>query len=258
MKRIFIAGFMLWFSFPSLAGTASFFPITAETPKFYFGVGLGKMFYNLSEDNRIGTGSGWPDDYYGTHSISNELYGFLAAGYEWERQETWFPNYSLGLRYMYASSALISGYIEQYSLPEFQNYRFSYNVQILNLLGVFKVDLYRFHNFMPYILLGAGVASYYASDYKEYALSTVTPRVSPGFGSHSGNNFAYELGVGIDYALRENLTMNIEYDYMNNGTVKTGNGADYSTLTGTNYDNESLENKITASTLFVGLTYYMQ
>lgn len=255
MKRIFIASFVFLCS-QSWAVTYKDLSTTTPAKRFYVSAGAGEMFPRVSGTNYLGTGGGWPDDHYTSSRVSNQPFALIAAGCTWLRKENWLPSYSLGFRLMYISSAIVSGYIDQYSLPEFRNYRFSYNAQLTNLLATLKADLYRWHNWMPYVLLSAGVAHFQTSDYKERALSDVTPRVNPGFNGTSGNNFAYQLGVGFDYALRKNLWVNIEYDYANYGTVSTGKGVNYSTLTGANYDNESLRNKIAATALFLGFTYY--
>ncbi len=258
MKRIFATAFVICVSCQSLAAIPPSSLATSSSKKFYLGIGAGDMFYRVSGDNYLGTGTGWPNDHYSNNGISSQPYGFLAAGYTWQRPENWLPNYSLGLRYTYVSAASVSGSIDQYSLPAFNNYHYSYDLQIVSLLAIFKADLYRWHHIMPYVLLGAGVADCSTSDYSEQALINVTPRVNPGFENNSSNNFAYQLGVGIDYAIQENLLVNIEYSYLNDGTIHTGNGTNYVTATGTNYDNESLKNKITATTLLLGLTYYME
>jgi len=56
--------------------------------------------------------------------------------------------------------------------------------------------------------LGAGVASYSTSDYKENALSGVTPRVSPALQMIRATILLIKAGAGIDYALQENLSLN--------------------------------------------------
>ncbi len=256
MKRIFVAGFLFGLCCQSLA-TASPISNSNYTQRFYLGAGAGDMFFRVGNNNYLSTGLGWPNDYYSANSISNQGYGFLAAGFAWERDSELLPIYSLGLRYMYVRNTSTSGYVEQYSMPEFKNYTYSYDTQILSLLAIAKANIVRWNWFMPYVLAGAGIATFGTSNYEEQPLGGVTPRVSPGFGDGSGNNFAYQVGVGFDIALLENLLINLEYDYINFGTISTGTGADYPTLTGTNYDNESLKNKIDATTLFVGLTYFV-
>lgn len=231
--------------------------LVLASPKMYVGAGAGNMFYNTNGNNYLSTGASWPDDQYITTSASNQPYGFIAAGYAWQRDEDWLPEYDVGLRYMYVADTTLSGYINQYSLPGFRNYNFSYDVQILNLMAVLKTDIYRWQRWRPYIIVGAGIASYGTSNYSESALSGVTPRVSPAFSVDSGNNFAYQLGLGIDYAIWGQFSVGLECDYFNFGTVSTGKGTNYATLTDTNYDNEALKNPLWATTLLLSVTYHI-
>ena len=47
----------------------------------------------------------------------------------------------------------------------------------------------------------------------------MSPRVvSPGFTDNSSYNFAYQVGGGFDFALRENFWLNLEFNYANFGT----------------------------------------
>ena len=257
MKRILIICFLLSLISPSWADASTLRSKHASSGKFYLGAGAGELFVHGANDNYIGSGMGWPNDRYSVNSASDEAYFFLSAGYTWKRPNDWLPYYSLGLRYMYVPQTTVKGTVNQYSLPTFKNYNYQYNVKLQNVLGTLQLDVYRWQNFMPYLLVGAGVANYQTSGYSEQALSNVTPRVSPGFSNNSGNNFAYLLGLGIDYILRENIRINLEYNYGDYGTVKTGNGANTPTLTGMNYSNASLKNKITSNTVLLGVTFYI-
>lgn len=230
---------------------------SAAPGKVFFGAGAGMLFPSYSGNNSIGTGAGWPDDSYNSHSISDQPFFFLTGGYTWMHGNSWFPYYSAGLRYSYLPTTTIKGSVDQYSLPDFNNYNYQYDISLLNILATFKLDLYRCSNFMPYVIAGAGITNYGTSNYKESATANVTPRVSPGFSGNSSNNFSYLIGVGVDYILREDLWLNLEYDYNDYGTIQTGNGANYATLTDTNYSNESLKNSITGNTLSFGVTYYI-
>lgn len=224
---------------------------------FFISAGAGDMFNRVEGDNSLGTGAGWPPDHYVSNGISDQPFFALSGGYTWARPNDWLPYYSLGLKLMYVSTSTVSGYIDQYSLPTFRNYDFKYDVQLLNVMATAKVDLYRWKDFMPYLTGGLGLTNYYTSQYSETATSGVTPRVSPGFGDGSGNNFSYTLGVGVDYVVKQNLWVNLEVNYNSFGNVGTDNGQNYATLTGTNYDDESLKNSISATSVFLGLTYYV-
>jgi opacity protein-like surface antigen len=256
MKRILAAGLVISVTLPLIAVASPESNSSAYQGKPFVNGGIGYFFNRVSGDNYLGTGAGWPDDHYMTTQASDQPAVFLGGGYAWVNDNTWLPAYSLGFRVLYATATSISGVIDQYSLPSFRNYSYFYEAAYLNLLGTLKVDLFNYKSFMPYVLLGAGFNYYSASDYTESAYNGVTARVSPGFQSNSGFNFAYNLGGGIDYALTDNVWLNVEYYYGDYGTIQTGNGMNYATLTGSNYDNESLKNKMNGTTAFFGVTYY--
>lgn len=255
MKRILVSCLILCICSHSMAAKYQRSAPSSDK-RLYYSAGIGDMFFRKSGENNLGTGPGWPDDHYSGNGISDVPYGFLEAGYQWQRASNWLPAYNLGVRVALVSAASASGYIDQYSLPGFRNYTYSYDVALMNFMGIFKADLYRWRQLMPYIAVGAGFSNYFTSDYTERATAGVTPRVSPGFGSDTGINFAYQFGVGLDFAVKDNLTINVEANYANYGTVYTGKGANYATMTGTNYDNECLKNKLAATSVFLGLTYY--
>lgn len=247
MKRISSLCFLLCLTIPAWSATQT----------FYVGAGLGNMFYRISGNNFIGTGDGWPDDHYISPSITDEALGYLTAGFECKRANFWFPMTSVGIRYQNIAPTEIAGFIDQYSLPQFRNYQYTYSVKLQTAMLTLKSNIYRWQQFTPYVLVGAGAVDYSTYTYNEQALSNVTPRVNPGFRENSDQNFAYQLGIGFDYLLRENLAVNLELDYNYFGMIKTGNGANYVTLTDQNFSNEHLEHKYSATSLLLGFTYYM-
>src|SRR6185312_6941258 len=95
----------------------------------------------------------------------------LAGGIQWEQSSKWLPYYSLGIKGTYVPLITEKGYINQYSLPNFRNYNFQYDVRFFNLLGTLKADIIKWHNLMPYVMAGAGIANYNTSSYRESALS---------------------------------------------------------------------------------------
>lgn len=253
MKRILISSLILCACGHSISATAA---ASLDNKRIYYSAAIGDMFFRKSGENTLNTGAGWPDDHYSGNGISDVPYGFLEVGYQWQRAQNWLPAYNLGLRAALVSAASASGYIDQYIMSGFRNYRYSYDVALLNFVGILKADLYRWRKLMPYVAVGAGFSNYFTSDYTEQATAGVTPRVSPAFGSDTGVNFTYQFGVGLDFEVKDNMTLNLEANYADYGTVYTGKGANYTTLTGTNYDNESLRNKLSATSVFLGLTYY--
>jgi opacity protein-like surface antigen len=226
--------------------------------KTYIGGGIGELFPKVNTTQTIPTGAGWPNDTYTNNSNpSNEGFLYVNGGRTWKRQSNWLPYYSVGVRYTYSSNMTVKGTVDQYSLPQFNNYTYKYSIQQENLLAIIKADIVRWKRLMPYLTIGGGLSSNNTFNYREQAVSGVTPRVSPGFSSYTSNNFAYILGGGFDFILKKNLWMNLEYNYNHFGTVKTGNGANTPTLTGFNFSNTSLKNKLTANTVMLGVNYYL-
>lgn len=229
----------------------------SDTGKIYLSGGAGYAFPIIARDNYIPSGPGWPVDYYSRNKINNQGLLNLGAGYAWERKSKWLPAYSVGLRYLYMPATTVRGYVDQYSLPEFENYSYTYRVQQQNILAVVKADIYRWKDLMPYLIAGAGISMTKAYQYEEHALNGVTPRVSPGFGTKVNTKFAYTAGAGFDFVANKNLWINLEYNYGNYGTISTGDGANSTSLTGSNFSNSSLKNKLTANTILAGVTYYI-
>lgn len=256
MKRILVSCLILCICSHSMAAKHHKRTTPPSGKRLYYSAGIGDMFFRKSGENYLGTGPGWPDDHYSGNGISDVPYGFIEAGYQWQRASNWLPAYSLGARIAMVTASTASGYIDQYSLPGFRNYTYFYDVALMNFMGILKADLYRWRNLMPYIAVGAGLSNYFTSNYTERATVGVTPRVSPGFSDSNGANFAYQLGVGVDFAVKDNITINVEANYANYGTVYTGKGANYGSKTGLNYDNEFLKNKLAATSVFLGMTYY--
>lgn len=258
MKRILAICFMI-----SICSQAQAVPhmIPGKLPdypgRFYVGAGGGMLFPMINKSQYVPTGSTWPDDHYITTKIANQPFWFLAGGYTWSRPETWLPYYSLGFRYMYVYTMTTKGYINQYSLPDFRNYSFSYDIQQQNLLAILKADIVRWRNFMPYLMGGLGISMNSTSSYGESPTQGVTPRVNPGFGSYTNYNFAYTAGAGIDWIVQDNVWINIEYSYSDFGSVTTGKGRNYATLTDSNFSSSNLKNSITANTLLLGVTYFI-
>jgi len=223
---------------------------------FYVSGGAVASMLMANGTNMVSTGPGWPDDTYKSQRVTGQPGLFLAGGYTWKRDTKWLPAYSVGMKYMYTSPATVKGYIDQYSIPNFENYYYTYQIQQQNLLATVKADLYNWRNVMPYLTLGAGLSINAVSSYQEQALTGVTPRLSPAFSSRINTNFAYTVGAGFDFILQKNIWMNLEYDYAYYGTVRTGRGADNTSFSGSNFADASIKNRITANTIFLGFTYY--
>lgn len=222
---------------------------------WFASVGAGATFLNVDSNNFISSGEGWPNDQYHNTGVDAAGAFVLDGGYQWSNRNVWLPFYSLAMNYTYASPANVKGNIEQYSLPEFNNYHYQYKIQTQTFLAQFKADIYQWRGFMPFLLAGAGMSLNNASNYSEQAVPGVTPRVSPGFKGQTNSYFSYVFGAGLDYILQKNIWTSLMYEYSNLGMAQTGPGVNTATLTGTNYDTDNLKTKVTSSSIFLSVTY---
>ncbi|MBX3709677.1 MAG: outer membrane beta-barrel protein [Gammaproteobacteria bacterium] len=222
---------------------------------WYLSAGAGRSLYWMDKDNYVNPGPNWPDDHYYKNDIHDGNFVNVGGGYALTRYHDWFPAFFFGLSYDYAFSGKVSGHINQYNLNQFQNYTYSYDFSRQTLLGVVKADIVRWNCLMPYLTAGTGVSFNKASGYKEQPLANVTPRISPGYASNTNAYWSYMLGIGVDYAMREDIWMSLEYNYADFGLVQTGRGAGTQTVTGVNYSDQHLQNKLKANTFLLSFTY---
>ena len=221
-------------------------PIYEDENHWHLGVGVGGTFPHL-DNSFIKTGDGWPEDKYTANPDGSVFFSFF-TGYTWENDNLWLPAYSLRLNYLYGLSADVDGHVEQFSLPEFKNYKYQYQLQSQALLGVLKVDLYRYRNIMPFVSAGLGVAWNKFSDYDEQALEGITPRVSPQFASRTHSDFAYTFGAGFDFSVTERLSLTLEYNFDGFGHLESGESQGYG---GDNIESELNTNMILLSVVFL-------
>jgi opacity protein-like surface antigen len=221
---------------------------------WYIGADAGLIWSKFNNKMTVNNGSNYPApenvDLYSMndHEQTPPMIA-LSGGYRWQRDQTWIPGYSLGLRYQHLFAQNLTGTIQQYSLAEFNNYTYNWetSADVLSLYS--KVDLFQYKRVMPYIDAGIGTSFNNASIYKETALTGVTPRISPSFQSQTQSNFAYNVGAGIDVLLSPQVIVSVGYDYQSYGSMASGNGQ--STWSGTQLNLGNLA----SNTALLSVTY---
>ncbi len=222
----------------------------------FFGVGAGWVWPTIDGSTTASNGSGAPppgnvDNYSISHPATTQNFSAY-AGYRFIRASRTIPNYSLAFRYQHINGFDVHGMVDQYSLPNYNNYNYSLNVasDVFSLEG--KAELYQFGPLAPYVLAGFGLASNNVSSYNEQAVSGIMPRTSPAFGSNSCNNAMFNLGVGIDYQFTQKFWASLGYEYANLGPAETGNG------NGANWGGEFLSlGVLKSSTVLLSLFYQL-
>lgn len=214
---------------------------------WYAELGLGWIFNSKDHDIYVNQLDATPDSYLPNGENNNAMLT-LSAGYHWFFQQVWLPAASLGIEYSYIPQQNNHGQVEQFSDPKLINYNYNYKTlhQSLSLLG--KLDLYRWNQFMPFVLVGIGNSWNHIQSYQETALSGITPRVSPGFSNGSQHAWKTTLGVGLDYQPIQNLLVSLAYRYDNFNNGKSGPGL-------TTFSNTQVHNKSYANSVLLSVQY---
>ncbi|MDX1902331.1 MAG: outer membrane beta-barrel protein [Gammaproteobacteria bacterium] len=220
------------FLFTAFNPAQSFAYATPKNSGWFIGAGGSWNWSSLGNSASVANGSLAPppsnSDLYTINTPSSHAGFQIYAGYRFVRAARLFPYYSFAFRYTHIAEGQTRGVIQQYSSPTFQNYNYSVNFNT-DIYGIeAKLDLYQFGALSPYLSAGAGIVNNSVYNYQETAVSGVTPRISPDFGSSDQNNFAFNLGVGIDYQITQNLSASLGYEYANlDKLTGTGKGADW-------------------------------
>jgi opacity protein-like surface antigen len=213
--------------FWGLIGCLSQISYAANENSWFVSAGAGKSWLNLSNSSTtVSNGSNTPpydQDYFTIKNPSPQTQIQLDAGYQWHKDRKFGPYYSAFLRYRHYFATHFNGVVDQYSLPEFENYvyQMQYTANLFTLNG--KVDLFEFKRILPYVSAGAGFILNYLDDYNETALANVTPRTSPDYSSNTNIAPAFALGIGIDVRFTDNVWATFGFEHLFQGKI-TGKG----------------------------------
>lgn len=203
----------------------------------------------------VANGSNYPSphqfDQYTTSNSSSTTFGYR-VGYHWSRSKTWLPEVYAGFGYRHIANNDLGGYIYQYSLPQFKNYQYQWEVKN-DVLSLFtKLTVKRMGHFLPYISASLGRSWNQAHHFDESPLLNVTPRVNPDFANAHFQTFAYSLGLGVDIPVKSNMLLSCGYEYFNLGSMHSENGSLTWSKERLDYSNYSL------NAFLVSLSYFFQ
>lgn len=164
------------------------------------------------------------DHYNDANPGSGVLLSFL-AGYRWETMGTWFPHYSAAFRYRHYFQNTLDGDVVQFSIPAFNNYRYSLDFSSDVFSFLFKTNIYQWNDWVsPYVSASLGVAYNRVKKYRESAKSGVIARVSPAFGKNHNTSLTYSFGLGLDLMMNQFWTVSLGYEYEDLRKYSTANG----------------------------------
>lgn len=246
MKRLFLSSILFCLS-------NSLWAYFSPHGNWYANGNVGVTFSRVDDHNFLNSGPGWPRDLYRNNSIDSVALIGIGGGYTWATSGNWVPFYSLGASYTYVFPANVTGEVLQYSLPQFTNYNYQYKIQRQTFLAVAKADIYCWRRLMPFIILGAGWSINNISNYDENSTPNVTPRVDPSFKGKTNSYLSYTIGAGLDFIVRNDLWMSLEYNYGYFGHARTGPGVN---IPGADYSNTNLKTKLSSNTIMLGVTFF--
>lgn len=235
---------------PAVAESYKEAPSLQQHPFFVQVLG-GANFPSGLDSLRVHNGSEFPFpqnvDTYSTRSSNSGSVG-LAAGRRFASTHRWIHHYSLGGRLQYVFPADMGGTITQYSLSQFENYRYRWKLSALALTADAKLNFLETHGISPYASGGLGASFNRAASFRETANAGVTPRISPAFADRNATQFAWHAGAGLDFFEHANWLVSAGYEYESFGDFASGKGQ--STWSG-----ESLRaGTLSTNTILFGIT----
>jgi opacity protein-like surface antigen len=227
---------------------------------WFLSAGMGWNYPKI-DDGWVSEGTDNAPDRYIVNKVSDPILGDFAVGYLWSQNQAWFPYFGLGLDYTFTAQSKASGQVQWFAVPDQNYYTFSYKFSHQTAMLFGKIDLYNFYNFMPYIWAGIGPSFNQASGYQEQVNSNNPPpvydpdispvRPSPGFSKGTNTSLATAVGIGLDYALFNNVWISAGYRYGYYGHIQTGNGTEAA-----GFSNDHLASALRENSLIFSLTYF--
>jgi opacity protein-like surface antigen len=207
-------------------------------------------------DNTITTSNGFEDFLpppYSSDSLTTKTRwgGVLGigAGYRWQpNNSTWFPAYSVGVRYRHYYQTNLGNEVSQFSLSDFTN-NYNWNLAAEAVMLVAKLNIVQLHQFSPFINASAGMAFNRTYHFYETASADVDPAPQPNFGANHTARFTYSFGAGMDWQVKPKVIVSLAYEFQGLGSIYSSNGDD-------NYAASNLYSKVYQSNnILLSLTY---
>jgi opacity protein-like surface antigen len=243
--------FLIALSFISCISSAATPQHVMNKNSWFVGAGAGNSWLDLTKSTTtVPNGSSFPSpfdvDSFTVNNPSSQAQAQLNLGYRWHEDRKFIPYYSLFGQYRHYFNTNIRGSVDQYSLPEFENYnyRLKYKADLFTING--KINLIEYKKILPYLSAGVGVI-YNHFNYNETATDNVTPRISPDYSGNSSST-VLTLGAGIDYKLTDNVWATLGYEYVAQSALKSSNGGGSWSTTSLNFGHASM------NTLFLNIS----
>tara|TARA_R110000868_G_scaffold8205_3_gene42517 strand:+ start:113216 stop:114004 length:789 start_codon:yes stop_codon:yes gene_type:complete len=199
----------------------------------YVDFGAGQAFYANPAAGNVDVVPDFETDAFGAGKVNHGVFNYqLGTGYQMATKRFWFPLIQAGLLYSQQLSATVKGhdYLE-FQSSDFNNYSYQYSISTWQLFANVKADIVDWHGLSPYVEAGIGVDQNTANG---YASTPKAPVVQPGlaYGNNTTTNFAWRLGLGLDYHVNKVFTVYAGYQYSGLGNAYLDSAATDSGQTG--------------------------
>lgn len=126
-----------------------------------------------------------------------------------------------GLTAGFVDDTQITGIVNQFALPNFDNLNYQYDVQSFFAMASLKMLYSAYQKYQPYLDGSLGLSHNHAYHYQETPRITGAVAMSP-FSGHSTNSFAYSVGVGLMYHLNPRCSVGLGYQFSDLGKAELG------------------------------------
>lgn len=156
-----------------------------------------------------------------TSKSSVKSQGLLGLTLGLEQEITKTLSWQLGLSGYFNSKIQSTGHVWQFALPEFDNFRYNYQIQSNRLMTTGKLLSTAAGRFHPYVSGELGLGFNRASSYNETPLIIEAVPMPP-FGEHKTTAFSWGVGAGVDININTRCRLGLGYQFANLGNVTLG------------------------------------
>jgi opacity protein-like surface antigen len=159
--------------------------------------------------------------------------------------------FALEFEYMYRSNSDTS---VNTSVPNGPS-NFTWGAKTNTFMFNASVDIIKHRLFRPYVKAGIGYSNNNADNYVSTATNNSGALVQQEtYNGATKNEFAWQVGVGLNMTLNKTFDIDIEYMYVDRGKIKTDAGYTYVTPTQSGFNSSSsLNSKLVDNVITVGL-----
>jgi|GEM_PF-2359935 len=153
--------------------------------------------------------------------------------------------------YMYRSKSDVTADSYQQQGPGNNTWGAKSDTFMLNI----GVDIIKHRLLRPYVKAGLGYSRNHAQDYVSIITNNTSEQTrTTRYSGRTNNEFAWQVGTGLNMTLNKHFDINLEYMYVDRGKIETENGRYYEVASNSGFQTvESLNGNLIDNVFTVGL-----